>query len=186
MVGCVLMASGAGRRFGSNKLLSAVEGVPLHRRAMAALAPAGFGRLVVCSPYPEVLSAGAEYGFRPPGHPGGGGGSAPPLPPGGAPMDRGGGGVFGVCVQPWLTTESVRRLLDAFSDAGDAICALSWRGTRGSPVIFPACFFGELAALTGDTGGSAVLRRHPERLRLVEASSPRELMDVDTPADLSR
>ena len=33
---------------------------------------------------------------------------------------------------------------------------------------------------------SAVLRRHPERLRLVEASSPRELMDVDTPADLSR
>ena len=65
MVGCVLMASGAGRRFGSNKLLSAVEGVPLHRRAMAALAPAGFGRLVVCSPYPEVLSAGAEYGFRP-------------------------------------------------------------------------------------------------------------------------
>ena len=50
MVGCVLMASGAGRRFGSNKLLSAVEGVPLHRRAMAALAPAGFGRLVVCSP----------------------------------------------------------------------------------------------------------------------------------------
>ena len=27
MVGCVLMASGAGRRFGSNKLLSAVEGV---------------------------------------------------------------------------------------------------------------------------------------------------------------
>ena len=71
MVGCVLMASGAGRRFGSNKLLSAVEGVPLHRRAMAALAPAGFGRLVVCSPYPEVLSAGAEYGFRPLDNPGG-------------------------------------------------------------------------------------------------------------------
>ena len=64
MVGCVLMASGAGRRFGSNKLLSAVEGVPLHRRAMAALAPAGFGRLVVCSPYPEVLSAGAEHAAR--------------------------------------------------------------------------------------------------------------------------
>ena len=72
MVGCVLMASGAGRRFGSNKLLSAVEGVPLHRRAMAALAPAGFGRLVVCSPYPEVLSAGAEYGFRPLDNPGAG------------------------------------------------------------------------------------------------------------------
>ena len=65
MVGCVLMASGAGRRFGGNKLLAAVDGLPLYRRAMAALAPAGFGRLAVCSPYPEILSAGAEYGFLP-------------------------------------------------------------------------------------------------------------------------
>ena len=153
MVGCVLMASGAGRRFGSNKLLSAVEGVPLHRRAMAALAPAGFGRLVVCSPYPEVLSAGAEYGFRPLDNPGAGEGIAASIRLGVAAMDGMDGALFAVCDQPWLTTESVR---------------------------------GELAALTGDTGGSAVLRRHPERLRLVEASSPRELMDVDTPADLSR
>ena len=167
MVGCVLMASGAGRRFGSNKLLSAVEGVPLHRRAMAALAPAGSGRGGGGSPKP-------------------GGRIAASIRLGVAAMDGMDGALFAVCDQPWLTTESVRRLLDAFSDAGDAICALSWRGTRGSPVIFPACFFGELAALTGATGGSAVLRRHPERLRLVEASSPRELMDVDTPADLSR
>ena len=42
------------------------------------------------------------------------------------------------------------------------------------------------AVLTGDAGGGAVLRRHRSRLRLVEALSPRELLDVDTPADLSR
>ena len=113
MVGCVLMASGAGRRFGSNKLLSAVEGVPLHRRAMAALAPAGFGRLVVCSPYPEVLSAGAEYGFRPLDNPGAGEGIAASIRLGVAAMDGMDGALFAVCDQPWLTTESVRRLLDA-------------------------------------------------------------------------
>ena len=49
----------------------------------------------------------------------------------------------------------------------------------------PADLFGELAALTGDTGGGAVIRRHPERLRLVEAFSPNELLDVDNPEALS-
>ena len=64
-IGAVLLASGLGRRFGSNKLLAAVEGVPLYRRAMTALAGAGLDRLAVCSPYPEVLEAGEELGFLP-------------------------------------------------------------------------------------------------------------------------
>ena len=51
-------------------------------------------------------------------------------------------------------------------------------------MVFPADLFGELAALTGDTGGGAVIRRHPERLRLVEAFSPNELLDVDNPEAL--
>ena len=52
-------------------------------------------------------------------------------------------------------------------------------------MVFPADLFGELAALTGDTGGGAVIRRHPERLRLVKAFSPNELLDVDNPEALS-
>ena len=118
------MASGFGRRFGSNKLLAEVDGVPLYHRAMA------------------------------------------------------------VCDQPWLTTKSIIRLKNSFLESPDAICALSWQGRRGNPVVFPADLFGELAALTGDTGGGAVIRRHPERLRLVEAFSPNELLDVDNPEAL--
>ena len=35
-IGCVLLCSGYGRRFGSNKLLALLDGVPLYRRAFAA------------------------------------------------------------------------------------------------------------------------------------------------------
>ena len=38
--------------------------------------------------------------------------------------------------------------------------------------------------LTGDAGGGAVIRAHPDRLVLVEAAGPRELQDVDTRDDL--
>lgn len=184
MVGAVLLASGAGRRFGSNKLLARVGGVPLYRRAMAALSPAGFGRMAVCSPYPEILSAGAAWGFLPLDNPGAAEGISAAIRLGVAAMAGMDGALFAVCDQPFLTTESIKNLIFAFEKSKDAICALSWRGQRGSPAVFPAALFGELAALTGDAGGSAVIRRHPGRLRLVEALSPAELSDVDTPADL--
>lgn len=183
-IGAVLLASGLGRRFGSNKLLTAVEGVPLYRRAMTALAGAGLDRLAVCSPYREVLEAGEELGFLPLYNPDGAEGISASIRLGVSRMEDMDGVLFSVCDQPFLTTESIISLIKSFQESKDAICALSWAGQRGNPVLFPADLLGELAALTGDTGGGAVVKRHPQRLLLVEASSPRELADVDTRADL--
>lgn len=183
-VGGVLLASGAGRRFGGNKLLVPVDGVPLYRRAMAALAGAGLDGLAVCSACEEVLSAGVSYGFLPLYNAGAAEGVSASIRLGLGRMGDMDGVLFSVCDQPWLTTESIIRLKNAFLESKTAICALSWQGVRGNPAIFPRDLFGELAALTGDTGGGAVIRAHPDRLTLVEADDPRELADVDTPADL--
>ena len=94
------------------------------------------------------------------------------------------GVLFSVCDQPFLTTESIIKLKNTFTCSDNAICALAWRGNRGNPVLFPADLLDELAALTGDTGGGAVVKRHLDRLVLVEAFSPKELDDVDNPEDL--
>ena len=56
-------------------------------------------------------------------------------------------------------------------------------GVRGNPVVFPAACFPELMTLEGDRGGSAVIKRCPGSLLLVEAEA-RELMDVDYLSDL--
>ncbi len=184
-IGAVLLASGLGRRFGSNKLLAAVEGIPLYHRAMAALAGAGLDRLAVCSPYREVLEAGEALGFLPLYNPDGAEGIAASIRLGVSRMGDMDGVLFSVCDQPFLTTESIIRLVKSFQESKDGICALSWAGRRGNPVLFPADLLDELAALTGDTGGGAVVKRHPDRLVLVEACSPKELADVDEPGDLS-
>ena len=185
-LGAVLLASGSGRRFGGNKLLARVDGIPLYRRAMAALAPAPFARRAVCSPYPEILSAGAALGFLPLRNLRAAEGISASIRLGLAHMAGMDGVLFSVCDQPFLTTESIINLINAFEESKNGICALAWRGRRGNPVVFPADLFGELAALTGDTGGGAVLRRHPDRLVLVEAVFPKELEDVDNPGDLPR
>ena len=180
-----MLASGQGKRFGSNKLLAEIAGVPLYRRAMDTLAGAGLHRLAVCSPYPEILAAGENSGFLPLRNEHAAEGISASVRLGLSAMEDLDGVLFSVCDQPFLTTNSIICLKDTFKESANAICALSWMGQRGNPVIFPADLLGELAALTGDTGGGAVVKRHPERLVMVAADSPRELFDVDTPADLN-
>ena len=95
------MASGFGRRFGSNKLLAEVDGVPLYHRAMAALAPAEFDRAVVCSPYPQILAAGERFGFLPLYNGGAAEGISASIRLGLARMSDLDGVLFAVCAIQW-------------------------------------------------------------------------------------
>ena len=61
-IGCVVLAAGNARRFGSNKLQAQVDGESLIRRALETV-PSGLVTVVV-SQYPEILSLAGEYGFE--------------------------------------------------------------------------------------------------------------------------
>lgn len=180
-VSAVLLASGLSRRYGSNKLLELVDGLPLYRRAFAALPAPLFHRAAVVSCYDEILLAAEEAGYLPVLNPAPEEGQSLSLRLGLEAVAEGAAVLFSVCDQPRLTRESVQALLSAYQAHPGSITALSHRGRRGNPVIFPALYFPELMALTGDTGGSPILRAHPEALRLVEAVSPEELEDMDVP-----
>lgn len=182
-LGAVLMASGSGRRFGGNKLLHPVDGVPMIERAMNAV-PAGlFHRACVVSCYPELLALAGERGYVPVPNPDAAQGQSASVRLGLSRLTDLDGVMFCVCDQPWLRRDSVERLLAEFAAHPGRICALSWRGERGSPAVFPRGLFPQLLALTGDRGGGGVIRAHRDRLRLVEASGPEELQDVDTKPD---
>lgn len=183
-VGAVLMASGFSRRFGTNKLLEPVDGIPMIQRAMAAVPARLFQRALVVSACTEILTLAQTKGYLPLPNPGAAEGQSASIRLGLSELLDMDGVLFSVCDQPWLRRESVERLLERFSASPSCICALSWQGKRGNPVIFPAALFPELLALTGDRGGGRVIHTHPERLRLVEAEDGRELRDVDTPDGL--
>lgn len=184
-LGAVLMASGAGKRFGANKLLWPVAGVPLVERAMAAVPAALFDRAVVVSAYPQVLESAEKKGYAPITNPAPEQGQSASVVLGLKELLDMDGVLFAVCDQPWLHRDSVARLLADFSADPGSIWALSWQGRRGNPVVFPRVMFPALLALTGDMGGGVVIRAHADLLRLTEAGNSQELEDVDTPADLA-
>ena len=61
--GCVVLAAGAGKRFGGGKLLSPFRGEALYRRALAAVPGDMLSAVAVVSGEEEILAAARERGF---------------------------------------------------------------------------------------------------------------------------
>lgn len=183
-LGAVLMAAGFGRRFGGNKLLIPVDGVPMVERAFAALPPGLFDRAVVVSAHPSILAMADRLGYLPLFNPDAAEGRAASVRVGLGRLEDMDGVLFAVCDQPWLRRESVERLLADVTAYPDHICALACEGRRGNPAVFPRALFPELLALSGEEGGGKVIRAHRDLLHLTQAADPRELLDVDRPEDL--
>ena len=93
--------------------------------------------------------------------------------------------LFMVSDQPMLKRSSVSAVVDCYLENPERIVGAAYDGTRGNPCIFPKKYFSELLALTGDTGGSSVIRKHEEALLLFELPDPSELTDVDYISDLT-
>ena len=87
--------------------------------------------------------------------------------------------------QPLTPPDVIPALLAAQRQSGKAIAAPSYRGTRGTPVLFAADVFSELRTLGGDAGARDVVTVDPERVAIVEFDVAMPA-DVDTPEDLAR
>ena len=180
-LGIVLLAAGAGKRFGGNMLTAQVHGKPMYLWAMENIEemktelPA-----VVVTGTPEIVSAAEAKGmiaiFN----------GQPEL---GISLsirlgieaviqeDRKVDGIlFMVCDQPWLEKTTLVRLMSEF-DGG--ILALSYGERRGNPVIFSREYLKELSELSGDIGGRQVMARHRENVRFLEVNDEKELQDID-------
>ena len=184
-IGCVLLAAGSGKRFGGDKLLYAPDGVSMAERACRLHADIDYGaRVMVVRTGDETLGAlAAQYGFDAVPNPRAADGIGTSAACGmAALLERDGsldGALFAVCDQPYLTAESVRRLLQAFQADASRIVAPECLGRRGNPVVFPRSLFREFDALHADVGGGAIIRNHPELLTLVALCDERELSDID-------
>ena len=173
------MAAGNARRFGRNKLEENVGGVRIIR-ALEAVPRGELVRVVVVSQYAEIEALAAEYGFLAVHNGDPGAGLSHTVALGLAALANCDAVLFQVADQPLLRRESVGR----WREHTEKIAAVSGGGRRGNPCLFPARFFPELLALTGDCGGSRVIRQHEDELMLLEVDA-RELADVDTPQALA-
>ena len=170
-LGCLVMAAGSGRRFGGNKLAAELDGKTLIRRALEAVPGARFSAVTVVSQYEDIEELAGQFGFAAIHNDRPDLGLSHTIRLGTEAMRGCDGILYMVADQPKLRQHP------------DRIVGAGHEGRRGNPNLFPARFFEELKALSGDHGGSSVIRAHEDALLLVETDAE-ELFDCDTPEAL--
>ncbi len=182
-LGCVIMAAGASMRFGSNKLLANWKEHPLYHYPLQAAAAADFSSVTVVTACPSIAETAQALGFQVVDNPHPELGVSRTIQLGLHSLSHCSGVMFMTADQPRLTSATLKTMMEVFRQQPDRIVAAAAGGKRGNPCVFPQALYPELLALTGDTGGSAVIRHHPNLLVTVEIPAT-ELADADTPEAL--
>lgn len=179
--GCVIMASGLGTRFGSNKLMANLDGAPLIAHVVRAT-DGLFAKRVAVTRHKDVAQLCRSLGVEAILH-------DEPLRSdtvrlGMQAMDGCDTVTFIQADQPLISANTLAALLHGAEAHPELIWRVSFQDTPGAPVLFPAWAFDELRTLPPGKGGGFVAKAHAQRVRCVEAASEWELFDVDTVQDL--
>ncbi|HEY3504698.1 MAG TPA: nucleotidyltransferase family protein [Actinocatenispora sp.] len=177
----LVLAAGAGRRYGTPKALVTLDGSLLVERAARTLAAGG------CDPVTVVLGAAADDVLaradlgpvRPVRNPDWATGMGSSLRAGLAALPAGCDAVLVLLVDtPHVTAGAVARLRAVA--APDALAAASYAGRRGHPVLLGRDHWPGVAALAvGDTGARPYLARHD--VTAVDCTGLGDDTDLDVP-----
>ena len=183
----VLLAAGAGTRFGGGKLVHPLEdGVAIAAHAARNLVAAGLDVIAVIRPgdFPlaDILEqegcqvthcADSVHGM---GH---------TLVHGVGATREAAGWIVALADMPRVRPSTIQAVAAAISE-GAPIAVPFYGEQRGHPVGFSSRLREELAQLRGDVGARPVLQRHAADIRRIEIDDAGVLLDVDSKIDLQR
>ncbi len=180
-VGCVIMASGLSKRFGSNKLMADFNGKPMILHALQVSDSLKDHRVVVTR-HADVAALCQEQGVHVILH---------DLPHRSDTIRLGleALGDVDACLflpadQPLLRRDTVTALVNQWEADQEKILRPFHNDTPGSPVLFPRWALPELQNLPEGKGGNWVIKNHSEKTAAMQIEDPYELMDADTPETL--
>jgi CTP:molybdopterin cytidylyltransferase MocA/SAM-dependent methyltransferase len=184
----VVLAAGAGSRFGGGKLLATLQGRPVLQHVLDRLAEAGVTDAVVVlgNDAEEVEGAIDWRGERRIRNDDPGRGLSSSLRLGIETLDTAARGALVVLGdQPLISVAAIRAVLEAPPDPSRPIVMPVYPDDGGrNPVLVERAAFPLFAETTGDRGLGPLIEAHPELVREVQVDIPGGNPDIDTRADL--
>lgn len=183
----LILAGGAGRRFGGGKLLAPLAGQPVIRRVAERVLAAGFADVLVATGSDNAAIRTALEGTdcRILHVPDWAEGMAATLRAGVAALPQ---SAAGVCVfpgdMPLVPVSHCAQLLRA-AEAARYAARLRCEGKPGHPAAFTRAAFHDLGRLSGDRGAAALLQARAAGVAYCDTADMGALLDIDTPEDLA-
>ena len=188
-ISVIVLAAGAGSRFGGGKLLAEYRGRPLIEATLLRLreAPADETIVVVGNDAEGLRGLCESYGVRLAENPDWAEGMATSVKEGlAACSPDADAAVVVLGDQPLVGAKAVERLVEAY-EGGAAVAVATYGGERRNPALFTRRMWPMLEEeLSGDEGARGFLRRHPEMVTEVPCDDVADPTDVDTVEDLRR
>ena len=184
MISGILLAAGAGTRFGGDKLLAPLrDGTLMGVKAARNLLSAVDHGIAVVRPSDRQLAGLLEKeGFQVAYCPNAGAGMGTSLAFGVTAARDADGWLIALADMPFIQPETIRGIAGLIS-AGAPIAAPRHQSRRGHPVGFAREFFHDLAQLSGDRGAHPLLAAHAARIEAFECADPGIFTDIDTLSD---
>jgi len=191
MIAGVFLAAGRGRRFGSDKLLYEIEGLPLVQHSLNACLGSNLSKIyAVLDPGSDSVSEIVRQSPDDLGkiaivwNPHAERGMMSSVKSGLRSVDtRMQGAMIVLADMPFVTTELINLLVSRFEDTNGIVipeCA----GVSYHPRVVPRRLFGEFLRLGDGDKGSKVIDRHRKEIVSLETGDRRTFLDIDTVEDL--
>lgn len=189
MISALVLAAGAGRRFGHEpKLLQPLDGRPIVRWAVDSMRTPVIDEIIVVVPpaHTEIEAALQGSGAQLVVNRNAAEGMGTSLAAGVAALSD---AVEAVLITlgdiPHLSPAVITRVVERFRAGGAEIVIPQYGAFGGHPIMFARSRFPELARLSGDQGARALRDLSPEQVAIVLVNEPAPA-DVDTIEDLAR
>lgn len=182
-ISAVVMGSGESKRFGQNKLLYKIDGVPMIEILIKKLVSLPFKKIFVtyknedkeilkiCEKYKVVPLKNEKYYL----------GQSESVKLGAGSIENE-AVMFFTGDMPFLSEKTITKLMGEFYRE-EFITIPRVNGQRFSPVIFPNRYKSSLMGLTGDTGGREIIKKEKD-INFVEFEDIKEFVDIDTEDEL--
>jgi len=186
MINAIIMASGYGRRMGTNKLLLLFRNKALVEHIIDKIVECDFYNKVIVSRDERILELALKKGIGTVQNNSAYKGQSESIKLGIVNTLKADGYMFFTADQPLINVETIRLLIDTFNKDSNAIVVPRFEDKRGNPVIFPAKFIDELMLIEGDKGGKSVITKNIKDVIFVDIKNEYELMDIDTYEDYEK